>query len=78
MNMTPRHRNRLSIAAAVTLVVLAVLTAPVFVDEGLAAGLGVLALSAIAPLAVLGLIAYVWSGRDREAVEPNESRPVQH
>lgn len=75
--MTPQHRKRLSIAAAVTLVVLAFLTTPVFVSQGVAVGLGVMALSAIAPLIVLALVAYVWSSNDREAAKLTGSRPMQ-
>jgi hypothetical protein len=65
--MTSQHRRRLGLAAAVALIVLAFATTPVFASEGIGAGLGVMAMSAIAPLCVLGVVAYVWSANDREA-----------
>lgn len=62
-----KHRNRLFFVSALAFLVLAAGTSPVFVSEGFAAGLGVMALSSIIPLAVLVVIAYVWTGNDRAA-----------
>lgn len=72
--MTPAHRTRLSWAAVLALVVLAVSTAPVFVSEGFVAGLGALGLSAIAPAVVVGIIASIWSANDRERAKATASR----
>jgi hypothetical protein len=77
MNMTPTHRKRLLFGAVLAIVVLGVLTAPVFASSGVGAGLGVLALSAVLPAVVLIVLAYVWSGADREAAKLSRRSPLQ-
>lgn len=64
--MTTKHRNRLLFATALVIVVLGVCVAPVFASQGPAVGCGVLALSAIFPALVLGVIAFVFYFGDKE------------
>lgn len=54
-------------AAAAALFILTIATVPVFVREGVAVGLGMMALSAVAPLVVLVIIVCAWSVNDRKA-----------
>lgn len=65
--MSTRHRNRLIFISGLAFFALVASTSPVFAAQGFAAGIGVLALSSILPVAVLLVIAYVWAGNDRAA-----------
>ncbi|MCK6067383.1 MULTISPECIES: hypothetical protein [Microbacterium] len=67
--MTLKHRNRLLIAATVTILVIGTAAGPVFANDGFGAGLGFMGLCAIAPAAVLGVIAYIWHGTDKQKRE---------
>lgn len=67
--MTRKHRNRLLLVATVTILVIGTGAGPVFAADGFAAGLGFMGLCAIAPAAVLGVIAYIWHGNDKEKRE---------
>jgi xanthine/uracil permease len=64
--MTAKHRNRLLFAAMFVVIGLGVTTGPFFASEGVWAGIGLFTLSAIAPAAVLGIVAYIWHGNDKE------------
>jgi len=75
--MTRAHRNRLLTAALIVFVGLAIAVSPVFVQEGLWAGLGLSALSAIAPIVVLLVVAFVWRGNDRQAGRSGGSGPAE-
>lgn len=75
--MTPTHRKRLLIAAALVIVGLASAASPMFASDGPWAALGLFAMSAIAPAIVLGIIAWVWHSNDKERMTmPDASRPL--
>ncbi|BAJ73690.1 predicted Na+-dependent transporter [Microbacterium testaceum StLB037] len=74
--MTPQHRHRLWFAAVLAFIVLMSGTAPIFARDGFAAGLGMLAVSAVLPALVIGIVGYIWTGNDREAARTGI--PRQH
>lgn len=75
--MTRTHRNRLLLVATLVFVGIGFAVSSTFANEGLWAGIGLFALSALAPAAVLGVVAYVWSANDREASKLTSNTPVQ-
>ncbi|WP_157525295.1 hypothetical protein [Microbacterium yannicii] len=66
--MTEKHRNRLLFVAGLAVLGLGIAVGPVFVNEGFWVGLGLFTLSAIAPAVVLGIVAYIWHGNDKETL----------
>ncbi|KTS03617.1 hypothetical protein [Microbacterium testaceum] len=75
--MTRTHRNRLLLVATLVLVGIGFAVSPTFANEGLWAGIGLFLLSVLAPAAVLGVVAYVWSANDREAAKLTGRAPAQ-
>ncbi len=67
--MTRTHRNRLLLIATLVFVGIGFAVSSTFTTEGLWAGIGLFALSALAPAAVLGIVAYIRSSNDREAAK---------
>jgi hypothetical protein len=72
--MTSHHRHRLWFAAALAFIVLMSGTVPIFERDGFAAGLGMLAVSAVLPSVLIGIVGYIWAGNDREAARTGISR----
>lgn len=64
--MTAQHRNRLMVAGVVTVISIFFAAMPVASGAGLGAALVVAAVSIGCAAVVLGVIAYIWSGNDRE------------
>ncbi|MET0297330.1 MAG: hypothetical protein ABW024_08015 [Microbacterium sp.] len=65
--MTAKHRRTLLIATAVVVVGPGLSLGPLFGSIGFLPGLGVFALAALIPAAVLGITASIWHANDKEA-----------
>ena len=64
--MTKKHRDRFLLAFAVVVVVSAALTSSAGVSGGAMAALGIAAITALPALLLLGVVAYIVHGKDRE------------
>lgn len=65
--MTAKHRRTLLIATAIVVAGLGLSLGPLFGSIGFLPGLGVFALAALLPAAVLGITAYIWHANDTQA-----------
>ncbi len=64
--MTKKHRDRFLLAIALVVIAAAALSAPVASSDGAMAALGIAAVTAVPALLLLGVVAYIVHGKDRE------------
>ena len=64
--MTKKHRDRFLLAIVLVVIVSTALTSSVATSAGVMAALGIAAITAIPALLLLGVVAYVVHGKDRE------------